>query len=563
MIKIIYKLFFKIAFIPLILISLYNLYFFFSEGVISYILILFVCLIFLRFSSQQVRVNFFESYFFVNIFTALLPPKAPFSGVQFSYFDYLLLPNNYLDSVVYADTFRYIGFHMVSVPLLATDNLMNLNVALFFVNLFVFFGIFNFYKTVSNKQNILFFQSALLSTLFLINLPDDFNFIMGLGKLLVNGTAGFGSYGFRVFSPASFDLLSFIPLTYLLKNKEKKFLISALLISSFHYYLFVLFLVMFITYIHSKTEKSFLTLYLFLTLSVFSLLNRLYVFKYLSDVMISSKEYFTNINLIPVISIGTLFNNGKNNSFIYYFDLDVLEIFKPIHLVDNFSPTLGVYNNLASIPFEKIAYIFVVLYFINKNKNYFLSSFLKYLLTIFLASHILFSKDIYSFQGFIYPWRLIHFASVLSFILLISILKEKIETNNKIYLFSILFIPLSLFLWSNSELNKTDYDENLQTQIELLDEKKILLIPIDETKYLYDYGLPNVYISIFHPIDWFNERLLNIYFLRMDHYYEIFTLDSCIEVNEYIVTNNIKIDFIFFKKTHFDDMNCPNNFKFY
>ena len=99
---------------------------------------------------------------------------------------------------------------MVSVPLLATDNLMNLNVALFFVNLFVFFGIFNFYKTVSNKQNILFFQSALLSTLFLINLPDDFNFIMGLGKLLVNGTAGFGSYGFRVFSPASFDLLSFI-----------------------------------------------------------------------------------------------------------------------------------------------------------------------------------------------------------------------------------------------------------------------------------------------------------------------------------------------------------------
>ena len=67
--------------------------------------------------------------------------------------------------------------------------------------------------------------------------------------------------------------------------------------------------------------------------------------------MISSKEYFTNINLIPVISIGTLFNNGKNNSFIYYFDLDVLEIFKPIHLVDNFSPTLGVYNNLASIPF--------------------------------------------------------------------------------------------------------------------------------------------------------------------------------------------------------------------
>ena len=79
--------------------------------------------------------------------------------------------------------------------------------------------------------------------------------------------------------------------------------------------------------------------------------------------------------------------------------------------------------------------------------------------------------------------------------------------------------------------------------------KKILLIPIDETKYLYDYGLPDVYISIFHPIDWFNERLLNIYFLRMDHYYEIFTLDSCIEVNEYIVTNNIKIDLYFLKNS--------------
>ena len=563
MIKIVYKLYSKITFIPLILISSYNLYFFFLEGVVSYILFLFVCLIFLRFSSQRNRVNFYESYFFVNIFTALLPPKAPFSGVQFSYFDYLLLPNNYLDSVVYADTFRYVGFHIISMPLLATDNLMNLNVALFFVNLFVFFGIFNFYKTVSRKQNILIFQGILLSTLFLINLPNDFNSIMGLGKLLVNGTAGFGSYGFRVFSPASFDLLAFIPLTYLLKNKEKKFLISALVISSFHYYLFVLFLVMFITYIHSKTEKSLLTLYLVITLAVFNLLNRVDVFKYLSNVMISSKEYYTNINLIPVISIGTLFNNGKNNSFIYYFDFDVLKIFKPNHLVDNFSPTLGVYNNLASIPFEKIAYIFVVIYFINKNKNYFLSSLLKYLLTIFIVSHVLFSKDIYSFQGFIYPWRLIHFASVLSFIILISLLKEKIETNYKIYFFSVLFIPLSLLLWSNSELKKTDYDENLQTQIELLDEKKILLIPIDETKYLYDYGVPNVYISIFHPIDWFNKRVLNIYFLRMKHYYEIFNLDSCIEVNEYLISNNIKIDYIFFKKTHFDDMSCPSNFKFY
>lgn len=553
----------KFTFVPLLIISLFNIYSFFTEGVVVYLIFLFLALLTFKFSLQQNKYTFFEAFYFVNIFTALLPPKAPFTGVQFSYFDYLFLQNNYLDSVVYNDTFRYIGFHIFIKPLLITGDLVNLNVALFFVNFAVFYGIFNFYKTLSKKKNIFTFQILLLFFLFLINLPNEFNSLMGLGKLFLNGTAGFGSYGFRVFSPASFDLLAFIPLTYLLKNDLKKFATSTIIISSMHYYLLVLFIVMFITFIHSKSKKSYLFTYLLITLGFFNLVNKIEIFKYLSKIMISSKEYFININLIPVFSLGTLLNNGKNNKFLYYFDLENLKIFKPFHLVDNFSPTLGVYNDLASIPIEKVFYIITVIYLIRSSENGFLKSFLKYLLTIYLTSHILFSFNIFAFMGFIYPWRLIHFASFLSFVILISLLKVKIEINYKYYFLSILLIPISFIIWSDSSLDETDYNKNLLSQIELLNKEKVFLIPIDETRYLYDYGLPNVYISIYHPIDWFDQRLLKLYFLRINHYYEIYKLASCKEVENYIVLNNIKVDYIFLKKTDFANTNCSNIFKFY
>ena len=59
---------------------------------------------------------------FSNIFSAILPAQKPFSGIQFSYFDYLYLENIIYDPIVYADTYRYIGFHLFSKLLLFSNN---------------------------------------------------------------------------------------------------------------------------------------------------------------------------------------------------------------------------------------------------------------------------------------------------------------------------------------------------------------------------------------------------------------------------------------------------------
>ena len=83
--------------------------------------------------------------------------------------------------------------------------------------------------------------------------------------------------------------------------------------------------------------------------------------------------------------------------------------------------------------------------------------------------------------------------------------------------------------------------------------------PLNETKYAYEYNLPNFYISYFHPIDWFNQELINEYFIRSEHYKYIYASESCLDITNYVLDNNLDISYIFVKQNEIIDVeNCQN-----
>ena len=156
----------KIIFSKLTLLSLltaYNLFFFLKDGYIYFLVFLLIfLLIYLRFDANN-KDLFIDSMIFSNIFSAILPAQKPFSGIQFSYFDYLYLENLIYDPIVYADTYRYIGFHLFSKILLVSNNLANLNVGLYFLNILIFYSVFYFYQNGLKAKNKNLFMFVFLS----------------------------------------------------------------------------------------------------------------------------------------------------------------------------------------------------------------------------------------------------------------------------------------------------------------------------------------------------------------------------------------------------------------
>ena len=75
-----------------------------------------------------------------------------------------------------------------------------------------------------------------------------------------------------------------------------------------------------------------------------------------------------------------------------------------------------------------------------------------------------------------------------------------------IYLFSFLvLIPASFYLWNIYDSRDYDYNDNLKIIIEESFEKnELIIIPIEETRYLYHYGLPNVYIWLYPNLEFRN-----------------------------------------------------------
>ena len=72
-----------------------------------------------------------EAYLFNSIFTLLLPPKEPFSGNQFAYYDHIFTDELSFESISYSSSFDYLGFHVFTNTLLINGNFYNLSVGLF------------------------------------------------------------------------------------------------------------------------------------------------------------------------------------------------------------------------------------------------------------------------------------------------------------------------------------------------------------------------------------------------------------------------------------------------
>ena len=553
----------KIIFSKLTLLSLltaYNLFFFLKDGYLYFLIFLIIFLvIYLRLNSNN-KDLFIDSIIFSNIFSVILPAQKPFSGIQFSYFDYLYLENIIYDPIVYADTFRYIGFHLFSKFLLVSNNLGNLNVALYFLNILIFYSIFYFYQNGLKAKNKNFFMCIFLFFLLLINLPSQFNSYMGIGKLFLNGIAGFGNFGFRTFAPASFDLLIFYPLAMLLKDRIREFIILGVVVSLFHYYLFLILAVTLVAYLSYKSQKNYLIFSVVFSIVFFALLEQIEIFQYLSEVVIGlKKNYFVNVNLIPVISVGTIFNSGVDSNFIYYFNFENLSFYKPFFITSNFSPSLGVFNGEASIPIEKIIIFIMCISILRKTKNKLIFNVVIYYFLTYLISSILFSLNIFIFQGFIYPWRINLFLSVLCFMLFLSFINFEFKYYKSVNLILFLSIPFSFYILSSYTNLDVEYNKDIAYELENISNSSKVIMPLNETKYAYEYNLPNFYISYFHPIDWFNQELMNEYFIRSEHYKYIYASESCLDITNYVLDNNLDISYIFVKQNEIIDVeNCQN-----
>ena len=553
----------KIIFSKLTLLSLltaYNLFFFLKDGYLYFLIFLIIFLvIYLRLNSNN-KDLFIDSIIFSNIFSLILPAQKPFSGIQFSYFDYLYLENIIYDPIVYADTFRYIGFHLFSKFLLVSNNLGNLNVALYFLNILIFYSIFYFYQNGLKAKNKNFFMCIFLFFLLLINLPSQFNSYMGIGKLFLNGIAGFGNFGFRTFAPASFDLLIFYPLAMLLKDKIREFIILGVVVSLFHYYLFLILAVTLVAYLSYKSQKNYLIFSVVFSIVFFALIEQIEIFQYLSEVVIGlKKNYYVNVNLIPVISVGTIFNSGVDSNFIYYFNFENLSFYKPTFITSNFSPSLGVFNGEASIPIEKIIIFIMCISILRKTKNKLIFNVVIYYFLTYLISSILFSLNIFIFQGFIYPWRINLFLSILCFMLFLSFINFEFKYYKYVNLILFLSIPFSFYILSFYTNLDVEYNKDIAYELENISNSSKVIMPLNETKYAYEYNLPNFYISYFHPIDWFNQELMNEYFIRSEHYKYIYASESCLDITNYVLDNNLDISYIFVKQNEIIDVeNCQN-----
>ena len=528
----------------LFLFTLYNLIFFFKNSLILYLILLGILIFLFSRVSNENQNLLLHSFYFVSILNLVIPARPIFSGNQFAYFDEHFTELILFNSNVYSDNIPYIGFTYLSKLLLISGNLEFLNVFLFFLNIATFYGIFLFYKSVSTKQKNLYLFSIILFILFVaINLPSNFNSLMGLPKLLLNGTSGFGSFGLRVFTPASFDLLMFYPLAFLTKNKFKSAILTGCIISIFHYYLFVILAILIFSYfISTLKNKNFFYLFLVLVVSFLYLISHLDYLIKLSQIFSLIKPTSVNFNLVDYLSLGTIINNGTNSDFIYYFNFRDFSIFKPNFLFSNFSPTVGVVNNESSIPIEKILLFSFGLRYSLKLEGKYIYNFIFCSFNVYIISHIFYSNDYFNYLGIIYPWRITHLLSIVCLVILfLNVPLKNHNLRHSFCLVFLLFLPLSYFMWNIYDTTPYSYNEDLKNVIEeTVEQDELIIIPLNETRYLYHYGLPNVAMWLYPPLDLTNLDKTVKYYVDLEVYNQLIMSSSCEEFTSNF--NKLKLD---------------------
>ena len=74
------------------------------------------------------------------------------------------------------------------------------------------------------------------------------------------------------------------------QDKVREFIIIGVILSLFHYYLFLILTITFVAYLSYKSQKNYLTLSILFSLLVFVLLDQIEIFQYIGEVITGLKK---------------------------------------------------------------------------------------------------------------------------------------------------------------------------------------------------------------------------------------------------------------------------------
>ena len=184
--------------------------------------------------------------------------------------------------------------------------------------------------------------------------------------MLLDGVSSYTEFSSRrAFIPASLDILMIFPLYFLIKKKFKEAIILGILISTFHYFSFILLFLFFTSYLITNAQEKLNVLsknyFLFISL-VFLLvsisivtLNNLYISESIDSALrvLIFERINSEWNLLPIVSIGTSIASFFNENPIYLsYNISTFN-FSLQKLDPTFaSPTLGSFRDYSIFPVE-------------------------------------------------------------------------------------------------------------------------------------------------------------------------------------------------------------------
>ena len=276
------------------------------------------------------------------------------------------------------------------------------------------------------------------------------------------------------------------------------------------------FLIAYLAYLNTKYKNNFIIYYLFSGIFSLLVLNEINFFQNLNNLFSQMGNRIIHFNLIPVISFGTLFNNGLNNNFLYYLNFETLEFYKPEYFNVSYSYTVGVFNKEASLAIEKVLLLFFCIKLAKMNQTFIYHFLLlSTLYILFLTSYFRWLLSIFGINYSLACYSLCFnpcFALICSQININISSKFQISINLVTYSL-LLVIPLSIFIWTFYNPLEQSYNKSLKDKIiETNVENQLVLIPIEETNYSYHYGF-QIYMFPFSILGFYIYKRPLIYWI--------------------------------------------------
>ena len=347
------------------------------------------------------------------------------------------------------------------------------------------------------------------------------------------------------------------PLYFLIKKKFKEAIILGILISTFHYFSFILLFLYFTSYLITNAQEKLNVLsknyFLFISL-VFLLvsisivtLNNLYISESIDNALrvLIFERINNEWNLLPIVSIGTSIASFFNDNPIYLsYNISTFN-FSLQKLDPTFaSPTLGSFRDYSIFPVE---YMMVNIFGIYASRKKQISLLSNTIIVAFFSTFVSWFLQAFLVLGsfaILSPWRLSGYSTFLSLLaisyLLFDILKEKIFiflSFSSLALFTL--VPLSNNLY-NQNPEDINFVSNQLIKHTHVSESEII-IPHDKTSWVLNSGGVAAYSTKLFPYDVnYSEEWL----FRYKSQQRILSSNTCEELYSYIQDSKAEISLI-------------------